>query len=357
MSSPRPLRVGVVGLGDIAEKAYLPALVARGDVELTLMTRTLVSLDRIGRHYGIPRRTTSLDRLLDGGIEVAFVHAATEAHGELVERLVAAGIHVLVDKPLAPSLAQATDLVELAERRGVSLAVGFNRRHCPAYSPLAGLSPSVVLMQKNRAGLAAEPRRVVFDDFIHVIDTVRFLMPPGDEEVSVWCSVSDGLLSSVTLGLHVRETTGLGVMNRMSGSNEEILEVLGNGYKHRVVDLVDVWRAEAGEPDEVRRLPRDGWTPVSTVRGFTAMCGAFLSSVRSGELLSARDSLRSHDIAEQVTAVAEAACSGPRGHRAEARSTVGLPAGPDRDGPAGLLVSLDRDAQPGPRHQRDSPST
>lgn len=307
MSASRRLRVGVVGLGDIAEKAYLPTLTARGDVELTLMTRNPVSLERIGRQYGLPRRTTSLNQLLDAGIEAAFVHASTEAHFDLVEGLLGAGVQVLVDKPLAPTLAQSTRLVELAEERGLSLMVGFNRRHCPAYAPLAGLTPSVVLLQKNRAGLAAEPRRVVFDDFIHVIDTLRFLLPRGEEEVSVWCSLSDDLLSTVTLGLRVEDSTAVGVMNRMSGSNEEVLEVLGNGYTHRVVDLVDVWRAEAGGPLGARRLPRDGWTGVSTVRGFTAMCEAFLSAVWSGEVLSARDSLRSHQIAEQVVGAADAA--------------------------------------------------
>jgi virulence factor len=121
----------------------------------------------------------------------------------LVERLVSAGIHVLVDKPLAPTFAEARHLVDLADRRGRSLAVGFNRRFAPAYAALAELNRSVVLMQKNRVGLPAEPRRLVFDDFIHVVDTLRFLMPPGEEQVDIHCSVADGLLRTVTLGLHV----------------------------------------------------------------------------------------------------------------------------------------------------------
>lgn len=304
----RPLKVGVIGLGDIAEKAYLPVLTSRGDVELTLMARNRSRLDRIGGQYGVPRRTTRFEDLLDGSIETAFVHASTEAHFDLVNRLLAAGVHVLVDKPLAPNLAQARHLVEVAERQGVSLAVGFNRRFCPAYAPLAGLSPSVVVMQKNRAGLPEVPRRFVFDDFIHVVDTLRFLMPPGEEEVDLLsCGATDGLLATVTLGLRVQDTTGLAVMHRMSGSEEEVLEVLGAGYKHRVLDLAEVWRAETGVPGGVRRVPRDNWTAVPTVRGFTAMCEAFLSSVRSGQVLSARDALRSHELCESVVVAAEAA--------------------------------------------------
>jgi virulence factor len=303
-SAPR-LRVGVIGLGDIARKAYLPVLTDRDDVALTLMTRDPERLARVSRRYGVPSTTTSLEQLLDEGVDAAFVHASTPAHAELVERLLTAGVPVLVDKPLAPTVAEASHLVELAERLHVSLAVGFNRRFAPAYASLAGLDPAVVLMEKNRPALPGEPRALAFDDFIHVVDTVRFLMGGGDEEqATVWCSVADGLVTTVTLALRVDGVTGLGVMHRVSGVEEETVEVLGEGFKHRVVDLADGWHAEAGD---VATTARGSWTPVPTVRGFAAMCDAFLTAVRSGEVLSARDALRTHEICEQVVLEAEAA--------------------------------------------------
>jgi virulence factor len=81
------LRVGMIGLGDIAQKAYLPVLTARADVELHLLTRDRAKLDRIGDAYRILHRYTNLGALLDAGVEAAFVHAATSAHLALVERL------------------------------------------------------------------------------------------------------------------------------------------------------------------------------------------------------------------------------------------------------------------------------
>jgi virulence factor len=301
--SPPRLRVGVIGLGDIAQKAYLPVLTARDDVALTLMTRDPDRLARISSRYNV-NATRHLDHLLEDGVDAAFVHASTAAHAELVERLLTAGVPVLVDKPLAPTLAEASRLVELAEQLHVSLAVGFNRRFAPTYASLAGLDPAVVLMEKNRPALPGEPRALVFDDFIHVVDTVRFLMGGGDEEqATVWCSVADGLVTTVTLGLRAGGATGLGVMHRVSGAEEETVEVLADGVKHRVVDLSQTWHAKAGE---VRLTSRDSWTPVSTVRGFTAMCDAFLTAVRSGDVLSARESLRTHAICEQVVLEAEA---------------------------------------------------
>ncbi len=298
------MRVGVIGLGDIARKAYLPVLAARDDVELFLMTRDPARLADAAHPYAAARRTIDLEELLGGDLDAAFVHASTAAHVDLVDHLLRAGVPVLVDKPLAPDLASATRLVELAEEQSLSLAVGFNRRYCPAHVALSRRPASVVLVQKHRAGLPGEPRQFVLDDFIHVVDTVRFLLPAGEEEVSVWCATQDGLLATVTIALRVGSSTGLGVMHRVGGAAEEVVEVMGPGYQHRVVDLAEEWRSD--ESSGLQLVRRDSWTDVPTVRGFTAMVDAFLTSVRTGEVLSARDALRTHEICEQVVRAAEA---------------------------------------------------
>jgi virulence factor len=290
-----------VGLGDIAAKAYLPVLARRDDVELTLMSRTPERVARVGREFRVGRTTTRLEDLLDGGLDAAFVHASTEAHADLVSALLAAGVHVLVDKPLAPTLAEARRLVELAEQRGCSLMVGFNRRCAPAYAALTRLPRSVVIVQKHRAALPDRPRRVVFDDFVHVVDTLRFLLPGEEQRVDVRCVVADGLLSTISLGLHTTAATGLGVMSRVSGADTEVVEVLGEGHRHRVLDLAEV---EVQQDGGTRLEPRGSWTPVPVQRGFAAMCEDFLAAVREGRILSARDALRTHEICEEVVRAA-----------------------------------------------------
>lgn len=124
--------VGVVGLGDIAQKAYLPVLAAQPGLDLRLMTRDRAKLDRIGDTYRLPHRYTDLGELIDSGIRAAFVHAATDQHVPIVEQLLTAGVDVYVDKPLDYHLDGARRLVDLADRSGRSLLVGFNRRHAPA---------------------------------------------------------------------------------------------------------------------------------------------------------------------------------------------------------------------------------
>ena len=109
------MRVGVVGLGAIARKAYLPVLATRPDLELHLCTRNTATLAEVGDAYRVPHRHVDLDGLLAAGVDAAFVHAATVAHPALVERLLAAGVHVYVDKPLADTYADAEWLVVQAD--------------------------------------------------------------------------------------------------------------------------------------------------------------------------------------------------------------------------------------------------
>ncbi|MFF7096332.1 Gfo/Idh/MocA family protein [Streptomyces rubradiris] len=292
------MKVGCIGLGDIARKAYLPVLGTQPGIDLHLQTRTPATLERVGDSLRLPRaqRHTTLDSLLDAGLDAAFVHAPTAVHPEIVTRLLEAGVPTYVDKPLAYELADSERLVALAERRGVSLAVGFNRRHAPGYAECLDHPRELILMQKNRTGLPEEPRSMILDDFVHVVDTLRFLVPGPVDDVTVRARVQAGLLHHVVLQLAGDGFTALGVMNRLSGSNEEILEVSGQDTKRQVVNLAEVIDHQ-GQPT-VRR--RGDWVPVPRQRGIEQAALAFLDAVRAGRVLSARDALATHELCERV---------------------------------------------------------
>ncbi|MFJ1532820.1 Gfo/Idh/MocA family protein [Streptomyces mirabilis] len=292
------MKVGCIGLGDIAQKAYLPVLGVQPGVELHLQTRTPATLARVGDSLHLPpeQRHTDLSDLLAQNLDAAFVHAATVAHPEIVTRLLEAGVPTFVDKPLAYELADSERLVRLAEERNVSLAVGFNRRHAPGYTQCADHPRDLILMQKNRIGLPEDVRTMVLDDFIHVVDTLRFLAPGPIDDVSVRARVEDGLVHHVVLQLAGDGFTALGVMNRLSGSAEEILEVSGQDSKRQVVNLAEVIDHK-GQPS-VRR--RGDWVPVARQRGIEQSVLAFLDAVRAGKVLSARDALATHELCERV---------------------------------------------------------
>ena len=295
------MKVGCIGLGDIAQKAYLPVLGGRPGVELHVQTRTPATLIRVadGLHLPGGQRHQDLDSLLAQDLDAAFVHAPTDVHPDIVARLLEAGVPTYVDKPLAYELADSERLVALAEQRNVSLAVGFNRRFAPGYTQCADHPRELILMQKNRIGLPEEPRTMILDDFIHVVDTLRFLAPGPVDDVTVRARVEDGLLHHVVLQLAGDGFTALGMMNRLSGSAEEILEVSGQDTKRQVINLAEVIDHK-GQPT-VRR--RGDWVPVARQRGIEQAVLAFLDAVRAGKVLSARDALATHELCEPRVAL------------------------------------------------------
>ncbi|MEV6960556.1 Gfo/Idh/MocA family oxidoreductase [Streptomyces sp. NPDC051207] len=292
------MKVGCIGLGDIAQKAYLPVLAFLPGVELHLHTRTPATLARVadGLHLPPAQRHTDLGALLAQDLDAAFVHAPTAVHPEIVTRLLEAGVPTYVDKPLAYELADSTRLVTLAEERQVSLAVGFNRRFAPGYAQCADHPRELILLQKNRIGLPEEPRTMILDDFVHVVDTLRFLVPGPVDDVTVRARTEGGLLHHVVLQLAGDGFTALGVMNRLSGSAEEILEVSGQDTKRQVVNLAEVIDHKGQQT--VRR--RGDWVPVARQRGIEQAVLAFLDAVRAGKPLSARDALQTHELCERV---------------------------------------------------------
>lgn len=304
----------MIGLGDIAEKAYLPVLSAMPDLDLHLCTRDRATLDRLGDTHRIGHRFTSVDEVLEAGIEAAFVHAATGAHVKIVEPLLQAGVHVYLDKPIAYTLAESERLVRLAQERERSLLVGFNRRRAPSYAALLDLPRDLVVMQKNRRHHAEDARIAIFDDFIHVVDTLRFLVPGEVEHTGIRTRVRGGLLEHVTLELSGDGFTTFGIMNRVSGLAEETLEVMGRDVKRRVVNMADVIDYAGAET-----LTRRGdWTPVSRQRGIEQVCLEFLDTVRSGVPADAEDALITHAICEDIVTVCADQTTGrkagPAGH-------------------------------------------
>lgn len=301
------MKVGCIGLGDIAQKAYLPVLGIQPGVELHLQTRTPATLQRVGaaHHLTGEQLHTDLDSLLATGLDAAFVHAATAAHPEIVTRLIEAGVPTYVDKPISYELAESQRIVALAEDRGVGLAVGFNRRFAPAYAQCRDHARELILMQKNRVGLPEDPRTMVLDDFIHVVDTLRFLVPGEIDHIDVRARIRDGLMQHVVLQLSGDGFTAIGTMNRLSGSAEEVLDVSGQDTKRQVVNLAEVIDHK-GQPS-IRR--RGDWVSVARQRGIEQIVLAFLDDVRAGRQPSAQDALRTHELCERVVidAVAQAA--------------------------------------------------
>jgi len=299
------MRVGIIGLGDIAKKAYLPVMTDREDIELVLCTRNAETLKYLQAKYRIAETSGSVEQLIASGIQAAFVHTATESHVQITEQLINNGIHVFIDKPISYYYTECERIAKLAEEKQVLLMVGFNRRFAPMIASLKNqAAPRMIMLQKNRMSLPDVARRFIFDDFIHVVDTMRYLAPGEVKQVKVSPYILDGQIYHITLQLEGDGFTCIGVMNRDSGANEEMLEVMSPGNKWVVEGLNTTIHWTGGEE---RHVKFKDWDPVLYRRGFMDMTDHFLSCVREGRQpsITITDALESHRICELAVLEAE----------------------------------------------------
>lgn len=131
-SEPKPLRLGIVGCGAVTEALHLPALArCRG---LTLAA--LVDADRArAERFAAPTGATVLSSHLEfpGKVDAALIAVPNALHAPVTIELLERGIPVLVEKPMALSLADCDRMIAAAARSGATLAVGLGRRFFPAY--------------------------------------------------------------------------------------------------------------------------------------------------------------------------------------------------------------------------------
>ncbi len=168
-----PLKVAVVGVGALGEHhariySELPEaeLVAVVDVKPERATE-------IAQRHNC-RALTDWRELLDL-VEAVSLVAPTVLHAELGAALLRRGIHVLVEKPIADSLAGADALIEARERGGCVLRVGHSERFNPAATAIQELINRPLFFEAHRLGVFV-PRSldidVVLDLMIHDLDLI-----------------------------------------------------------------------------------------------------------------------------------------------------------------------------------------
>ncbi|MCV2351585.1 Gfo/Idh/MocA family protein [Paucibacter sp. Y2R2-4] len=299
------MRIAVIGLGDIAQKAYLPLLSRRRDVELVLCSRNAERLQALAQEYRISHRATSVDALMRFAPTAAFVHSSTDSHMEVATALLEQGVHVYLDKPIAFQLDAAESLVALARARQRLLMLGFNRRCAPLYRGLLALpGRHLALLQKHRIGQPAAPREFIYDDFIHVVDTLRFLAPGPLAAPVVSARMERGLLHHVSVQFKAPGFTGIGVMDRDSGASKETLELMSPGSSWRIEDLNQARETVRGRE---QRHGFGDWEPVLRRRGFEAIIEQFFTALQapSPDPSWAEDALETHRLCEQIVRAIE----------------------------------------------------
>jgi predicted dehydrogenase len=170
---PQHLRAAVIGAGYLG-RFHAQKYAALEDCEL----RAVVDIDpararQVADSVGAPTATHYSQVLSE--IDLASIVVPTELHYEVAKACLEAGVHILVEKPVTRSVDEATELVELAARRGLTFQVGHLERFNPAILAVRDQITRPLFIESDRLAVF-KPRgidvNVVLDLMIHDIDLI-----------------------------------------------------------------------------------------------------------------------------------------------------------------------------------------
>jgi predicted dehydrogenase len=178
------VRVGVIGVGHLG-KHHARILSSLPGVQLV----AVADMNR-GRAEDVAaaNRTTALfdARDLLGKVDAVTIAVPTELHSQVALPFLAAGIPVLVEKPMARTLGEADEMIAAASRSGVALAVGQTERFNPAVEAARPLLHDPRFIEVHRLGTFPERSLdidVVFDLMIHDLDVVLSIVGAGVDAI------------------------------------------------------------------------------------------------------------------------------------------------------------------------------
>jgi predicted dehydrogenase len=135
MNKDSKLHIGIIGCGGIANGKHMPSLKALGDVEMVAFCDIIP--ERAGKAcetYGEPGAAVFTDYrelLKDPSIDIVHVLTPNRSHAEISIAALDAGKHVMCEKPMAKSAADARKMIEAAKRSGKKLTIGYQNRYKP----------------------------------------------------------------------------------------------------------------------------------------------------------------------------------------------------------------------------------
>lgn len=295
--------VGIIGLG--FGRAHIPAFQAHGCQVVAVCQRDQKVAREVAERYGVPQVFDGWERMLEEARpEIVVIATPPSLHEAIALRALAAGCHVLCEKPLAMNAAQAQAMLEAARRSGRTAMTSFNFRFPAAMQRLHAMVEAGALGRLLHAHLRqlgprfADPtvaptwrmdraqagHGAMGDMGVHVIDLVRWhfgefarvgalagiahpsrTVPGGGRPADAedYCAVTAELVS----GAQVTFT----VSRAAHGTTEQTLEAYGTegALQYRLGrDTPRWWRGE------LRHAPKGGaFVPVKTPAGLPASAG------------------------------------------------------------------------------------
>jgi 1,5-anhydro-D-fructose reductase (1,5-anhydro-D-mannitol-forming) len=222
------VRWGLIGASTIAKEWVIGAIRSAGGEIIAVMSSNAERGRAYAAENAIPKSTTSIAELVgDPGVDAVYISTTNEHHRDQAIAAIEAGKHVLCEKPLALSLADARAMVRAAADAGVVLATNHHLRNAASHRamrdaiaagrigrPLAARVFHAVYLPPHLQGWRLDKPEagggVILDITVHDADTLRFVL--GDDPVEVVAMPQSGGMGQKGLADAV-----MGVMRFRSG--------------------------------------------------------------------------------------------------------------------------------------------
>jgi len=300
------VRVGVIGVGSLGQHHARLYAGLPGARLVAVVDRDGDRARLVGERHGVPG-FADLTALPDD-LEAVSVAVPTVEHAAVTEACLARGLSVLVEKPMAPSVAEAESMVAAAARAGRLLLVGHTERFNPAFRAVASRLRDPRFIEAHRLGVFTARSTdidVVLDLMIHDLDLVLSLVRG---EVAAVDSVGVNALTDKVDIANARLRFENGAVANLTASRISTDRV----RKLRIFEADAYLSLDTAEQSAVvYRLKRGSGTrpeivkedvPVEREEPLAVELRAFVAQVRGGpsEGVSARDGLRALRMATRI---------------------------------------------------------
>ena len=326
-------RFALIGAGFIGT-VHAANLAADPDVDFAVVYDIdTARATALASKYGA-RAVTSLEEVFDAAaIDAVFIGSSTDTHAQHLRAAADAGLAVMVEKPIAPSLAEAREVVAYVEKSGVPANLDFNRRYDRDHAALQRVVASggvgdVELVQMSSRGPSLPPVEYLKvsggqmrDQTVHFFDLLRWIT--AQDPVSV--AVTGSALVDPSIASFGDVDTSVATLTLPSGALVQIDSVrrTGYGYDERIevmgsTGLVESRRQRSGNVavyggDGILLDPlHAGWFE-RVQPTYAAALRAFVAALEAGTPVPAplRDGLAAQAIAEAATLALQSGLTEP----------------------------------------------
>ena len=189
--------IGIIGAGNFTSAMIVPALNKLGAKMKYIVSSRGLSGTTLAKKYGIANSTTDMNLVFeDKEVDAVVITTQHHQHCEHVVKSIKAQKHVFVEKPLALTYEELSQIEEAYHNANISLTVGFNRRFSPliqkAKSVLGNASQAINVIANMNAGFIPQDHWVqdmergggrIIGEACHYIDLISFLTASEVESV------------------------------------------------------------------------------------------------------------------------------------------------------------------------------